>query len=252
MTRRGAFGQLWLAAWPLAFSLCPVPSLTFHPKGTMSPSQSRVLPLFLQAASDENEFFVRDADFADLGNAARILTDGFFRDVNFITYNVERLANFLSLESSFPRRTGTDSVSHSMIVGCRPTDGAVLGFVELDCRPTEDPKAAPRPYMCNLAVDKRWLRKGIASALVRECEERVMQLGEEQIFLKVRERNKAATQMYEGLGYSIKSSAYESPVRGQPPDTVVLMVKDLSSRNDDGTLGTMIDDALEYSPSTPY
>ena len=58
--------------------------------------------------------------------------------------------------------------------------------------------------------------------------------------------------MYEGLGYSIKSSAYESPVRGQPPDTVVLMVKDLSSRNDDGTLGTMIDDALEYSPSTPY
>jgi ribosomal protein S18 acetylase RimI-like enzyme len=40
----------------------------------------------------------------------------------------------------------------------------------------EDPREAPRMYhyMCNLAVDRQWKRKGVTKALVNACEDIVL------------------------------------------------------------------------------
>mmetsp|Transcript_30547 Transcript_30547/g.62302 ORF Transcript_30547/g.62302 Transcript_30547/m.62302 type:complete len:248 (-) Transcript_30547:657-1400(-) len=67
----------------------------------------------------------------------------------------------------------------------------------------------PRPYMCNLAVDKRYKRRGVASALVGACEGRAQSADKGRMFLKVREGNEAATKMYERMGYEVSSMSQE-------------------------------------------
>lgn len=173
-----------------------------------------------ESFSTESFFFVRVAVFADLSAAARILTDGFFSDsTNFITYQMERLKTFLSLESTFPDPINRGS--HEMIVACLNQGSKVVGFAEVDCRESDDPKLPPRPYMCNLCVDKKWQRKGVATVLIKECESISIRGGKDSIFLKVREGNFAATSMYESIGYVIVSSSQEDN------DVVLLMKKDL-------------------------
>jgi len=114
------------------------------------------------------------------------------------------------------------------------------------------------PYMCNLAVDDKCQRQGIATALVKECERQVQEwhnqdrqsmeqrLGGAQppdaffssspgtshpliisnsLCLKVRESNQAAVQLYTKLGYrSLRKETEE-----KSGETVVLMRKELSS-----------------------
>jgi len=59
-----------------------------------------------------NWYFLREADFADLGKAADILTNGFFgENTNFFTLQIERLKTLLSLESTFPRNNMNQSTS---------------------------------------------------------------------------------------------------------------------------------------------
>ena len=114
-----------------------------------------------------------------------------------------------------------------MLVACRQTDGKVLGFAEIDGRPTKDENAAPRPYMCNLAICPKWRRKGIAKALVQQSEDKAAtQWGKTEMFLKVREANDAAINMYKNLGYDVQSIEIEG-MRGKPPQSVWLMKKEL-------------------------
>lgn len=177
-------------------------------------------------------YFIREADFADLGAAARILTDGFYGDSNFITYNIERLNTFLSLESTFPQPGSAVGVVHSMLVACRQTDGKVLGFAEIDGRPTKKENEAPRPYMCNIAVCPKWRRRGIAKKLVWQCEEKALKWGKTEIYLKVREANDAATNMYRDLGYEVQSINTEE-MRGKPIlESIVLMKKELVQKDE--------------------
>ena len=210
----------------LSISISPVPVSSFI-DCSLAPSVTRFSSPLGGTADDGAEdtssfYFIREADFADLGSSARILTDGFYGDTNFITYNIEKLNTFLSLESTFPQQA-----VHSMLVACRQTDGKVLGFAEIDGRPTKDENAAPRPYMCNLAICPKWRRKGIAKALVQQSEDNAAtQWGKTEMFLKVREANDAAINMYKNLGYDVQSIEIEE-MRGKPPQSVLLMKKEL-------------------------
>lgn len=221
----------------LSITVSPVPVYSFV-DSSLAPQTQRLsslpsLALFPQNSKGEDDgsedssfYFIREADFADLGAAARILTDGFYGDSNFITYNVEKLNTFLSLESTFPQPGSVVGAVHSMLVACRQTDGKVLGFAEIDGRPTKKENEAPRPYMCNLAICPKWRRKGIAKDLVRHCEKKALKWGKTEMFLKVREANDAATNMYKYLGYEVQSVKTEE-MRGKPPQSVVLMKKEL-------------------------
>mmetsp|Transcript_6141 Transcript_6141/g.10915 ORF Transcript_6141/g.10915 Transcript_6141/m.10915 type:complete len:127 (-) Transcript_6141:264-644(-) len=110
-----------------------------------------------------------------------------------------------------------------MIVACRKTDGKVLGFAELDDRMSTNPLAPPRPYMCNLAIDTKWQRKGIATALIADCECRALDWHKTSMYLKVRKGNLEAVLMYEKAGYLVLESIKESE------DDILLMTKDLEA-----------------------
>lgn len=186
----------------------------------------------------------------DLGPAAQILTEAFYSHrTNFITFQIEKLKTALSLESTFDKQRMNPM--GQMFVACSSQNGKVVGFAEVDtCSLKKDcnelkecgledavKSNLPRPYMYNLAVDQRWQRKGIATALVAACEDFVgsmkpnnsdaaimsyKQMGysdaslasacdqlisnqedeERWIYLRVRESNDAAILFYERIGYS--------------------------------------------------
>ena len=155
-------------------------------------------------------FFIRDAVISDLGSVSTILTDGFFSDsTNIFTYQIEKLKTFLSLEACFPRQPQI----HKYLVACSSQQQnnkkeKVIGFIEIDCRPTSNPNLR-RPYMCNLCVDSKWKRQGVATALIASCEKlafRCDRLEASELWLKVRKGNNIAIGMYEKLGYDIDSS----------------------------------------------
>lgn len=60
----------------------------------------------------------------------------------------------------------------------------------------------PQPVLFNLCVAAEARRSGVASDLVRRCEEQVRSWGEGMVFLKVREDNEAARQLYVSEGYT--------------------------------------------------
>ncbi|KAL3762644.1 hypothetical protein ACHAW5_007215 [Stephanodiscus triporus] len=125
-----------------------------------------------------------------------------------------------------------------MIVACDAKNGKVVGFAEVDARPLGINKNIVsknesslregasddilRSYMYNLAVDKRWKRKGIASALVTVCEQIVSDMHdlcvEKRLYLRVRKSNRAAIALYESLGY-----------REMLPEAIQLSREDINS-----------------------
>lgn len=156
----------------------------------------------LRQEKEEEEcfFFIRKCLPAEVGPAADILTEAFFKQgTNPITYQWERLTTYLSLEGLYPK-PGT---RHVIYVACDNKTGKVLGLAEIDDRPSapNDQYATPRPYMFNVAVNPKFQRKGIAKALVSSCEEVARAWGKPQVWLKVRSSSKAAVAMYESLGY---------------------------------------------------
>jgi len=185
----------------------------------------------INSQDEEPIYFIRKALFVDMSPAADILTAGFFSEkTNFVTYQFEKLKTYLSLESSFPKPSET----HEMIVACRNTDGKVLALAEVDGRPSNKPDAAPRPYMCNLAVDQVFRKMGIASELIMACEEEAIAWGETEIFLRVREKNTAATNMYTKLGYNVEAISVDE----ESKDTLLLMKKILATEIDETSFST--------------
>ena len=181
---------------------------------------------------EKRDYFITDAQFVHLSSAARILTEQFYSHrTNFITFQIEKLKTVLSLESTFPN--GPNSLKNNskytnkypirplqnMIVACNAKDGQVVGFAEVDARPlgksgsvVQDavptdgaPENMLRSYMYNLAVDKKWKRKGIASALIEACEQYVTKQHdtciEKRLYLRVRKSNYAAIALYKSLDY---------------------------------------------------
>mmetsp|Transcript_4163 Transcript_4163/g.6166 ORF Transcript_4163/g.6166 Transcript_4163/m.6166 type:complete len:265 (-) Transcript_4163:2053-2847(-) len=175
----------------------------------------------------QSDFYIRKAIFADLGSISEILTYGFYHQkTNFITYQLEKLTLFLSLESTFSKQqtlSQQEKMHSIMLVACKTTDGRVIGVCEVDNSPplpkrksrnyfemveefqqAEKDQLEPRPYMFNLAVHKDSRRQGIATALVRKCEDiAVTQWKAQKLHLKVREESKMTKAWYENLGYKV-------------------------------------------------
>jgi ribosomal protein S18 acetylase RimI-like enzyme len=181
-----------------------------------------------------NTFFIRKSMMGDMGKASKILAEGFYKhkSKNFIVYQLEKLETLLSLESCFPKPNSF----HEIFVACDNHNGEVLGLVEVDARnETKGRGQNGQPYMCNLAVDEGHKRKGIASALVREGEEKVQAWHSatdgnipNSLYLKVRQSNEAAVLMYDQLGY--RSYMQEADTKGE---VVLVMRKSLHASKEE-------------------
>eukprot|EP00592_Proboscia_alata_P012639 CAMPEP_0194391070 /NCGR_PEP_ID=MMETSP0174-20130528/113611_1 /TAXON_ID=216777 /ORGANISM="Proboscia alata, Strain PI-D3" /LENGTH=243 /DNA_ID=CAMNT_0039185051 /DNA_START=77 /DNA_END=805 /DNA_ORIENTATION=+ len=169
---------------------------------------------------------IREATEGDLPIVSRILTDGFFRETtNFVTYPIKRLTTFLNLNSRFQtfRFADRTGARYGIFVACHATaDGKVVGCCEVDdALPRGENTPAPRPYMCNLAVDEEYRRMGVAGSLVRECERTVRDDWEKTLLhLRMTEGNQVAFDLYVSLGYRVESDYVNAK-----EERVLLLVK---------------------------
>lgn len=133
--------------------------------------------------TNDELFFVRPAMFVDMDRSSKILADGFFKGPgsNWFKYQYEKFITYLSLEANYPR-TPRERSRYEIYVACCADTGEVWGLVEIDARGTTTERTSKvykqsggSPYMCNLAVDEKQKRKGIATSLVYECERQVME-----------------------------------------------------------------------------
>eukprot|EP00553_Chaetoceros_curvisetus_P006837 CAMPEP_0204625842 /NCGR_PEP_ID=MMETSP0717-20131115/11489_1 /ASSEMBLY_ACC=CAM_ASM_000666 /TAXON_ID=230516 /ORGANISM="Chaetoceros curvisetus" /LENGTH=235 /DNA_ID=CAMNT_0051641625 /DNA_START=110 /DNA_END=817 /DNA_ORIENTATION=- len=144
---------------------------------------------------------VRRVQARDLKVVSNIVTDAFFGRFN----PLEWLKTFLSLEDSLSDAQKSEFQLYDMLVACHVESGEIVGYCEIDCRPSSNPNDAPRPYMCNLAVKNKWRNRGLGSALIAICEEKVVQEWiQGALFLRVRETNTVALQLYKNLGYNVE------------------------------------------------
>jgi len=171
------------------------------------------------------DIYIREAEAKDLKTASKILTDAFFSS-NIFSKPLEWLKTYLSLQDTFPE--SCSSLLYYMLVACKKSDDTVVGICEVDCRSSSIRNAAPRPYMCNLAVDKEWRRKGIGKALIVMCEEKARNEWEED-FLHLRARkNSVAVAIYSSLGYEVDEAAaqHRDQISG---DDIILLKKSMRS-----------------------
>ena len=166
----------------------------------------------IQQPTKPKKFYIRDANFNDLSTASVILVDSFHQPSMLKPYHLIRELD--RLQSNFPY----GDKKHSMYVAYAEKDGSVLGFCDVDARPSKLPNAPPRPYLSDLAVDVRWRRRGIARALISACERKAMEFGYRVLYLRVKYYNHAAVLMYAGMGYEIM----EDDVIGVHDDTLLL------------------------------
>lgn len=105
----------------------------------------------------------------------------------------------MSLESNLPTFISTQ---HEMWVACDKINGQVLAFCEVDNR-EKDFLQTTKPYMCNLAVHLDHRGKGLAKEMIRQCEDSADLWKEEKLFLKVKQQNEPAVQLYQTMGYDV-------------------------------------------------
>ena len=142
-----------------------------------------------------NQVYIRAAEAKDLKRVADILTYSFFLSGNILSWPLEWLKTYLSLEDGFA------NLSSEYIMYVALSENDIVGFCELDSRDKVSLTDAPRPYMCNLAIDEKSRRKGIAKALIHECEKKVIELKMNYLHIRVRETNLAAIALYNDLKY---------------------------------------------------
>lgn len=216
------------------------------------------------SSSSSKDFFIRESLMVDMGTASDILADGFFKDnTNFLTYQLERLQTYLSLESGFPKPFDR----HQIFVACEVTKGQVIAMAEVDARiEGDDARGTNGPYMCNIAVHKDYQRMGIATALVEKCEEQVQEWVSStttttrtsttdpdattalssSLYLKVRQSNKAAVSMYDKIGYRSIGQEIE-----EKTNSVVLIMRKELPRPPPAVTSSVVSSTSSSSMSSP-
>jgi ribosomal-protein-alanine N-acetyltransferase len=88
------------------------------------------------------------------------------------------------------------------------SDGRLLGFVLART-------SGPEAEILDVAVLPGVRRRGVARSLLRAVRDAVQRLGVEEIYLEVRESNRAAISLYEGEGYrtvGMRHRYYRNPL----------------------------------------
>lgn len=169
-----------------------------------------------------NDIYIRQTEAKDLRTASKILTDAFF-SFNIFSTPLEWLNTFLSLQDALEETSDL----YYILVACKASDNSVVGICEIDSRNSSKSDKAPRPYICNLAVDNQWRKKGIGRALIKICEDTAKDGWKEDfLHLRVRRKNKNAIEFYKNLGYMIDESI--QPVDKISGDDIILLKKSLS------------------------
>lgn len=160
----------------------------------------------------KNTIIQSEGDDDTLVNAAKCFTTAFW---NGKTGGVEQLSPKQSQTltkqqmSEFRRRyglkVGGKKDRRAELVVCQnKRTGEVMGCagIEVSSISTPNGRSAPAPLMSNLAVGKKFRRRGLAEDLVKAAEDVARkQWGYDECYLYVEKKNSAAVKLYNKLGY---------------------------------------------------
>mmetsp|Transcript_2852 Transcript_2852/g.3329 ORF Transcript_2852/g.3329 Transcript_2852/m.3329 type:complete len:311 (-) Transcript_2852:82-1014(-) len=153
----------------------------------------------------DKNVIIREAVYSDLPNVADIIVKSFYEKSNGLFAMYNKVNELQRLQTNFPY----DKSRHSMLVAChKDRKKQILGFVDIDGRPSKLKNAPPRPYLSDLVVDINWRRRGIACALISRCEDKVKSYGSNDLYLRVEFKNNAAISMYGKRGYDAMKHHY--------------------------------------------
>jgi ribosomal protein S18 acetylase RimI-like enzyme len=167
-------------------------AVLFQPKDRLVTKSARGEPKALLQASD---FFVDAFWVGKVGGGTKELNPGQRRS----------LSNTQFME--FRGRYAGISRGKSDLIICELPDGEVVGCAGVEVSPIPDgylkgPQGDPAPLMSNVAVSRKYRRKGIAEMLVEEVERVARyEFGYDYCYLYVEERNIPAVKLYQKLGY---------------------------------------------------
>ena len=145
---------------------------------------------------------------------ADLLIESFYNPSQFLR-QYYYLSELSRLQGNFPY----GDVEHSFFVACQRRQESsppksnekdqIIGFVDVDARPRKKESDAPRPYLSDLAVIPAHRRKGVAQALIRECETEAKLWGKDELYLRVERDNDGGLKMYKDkLGYEALDHHY--------------------------------------------
>lgn len=170
---------------------------------------------------------VRLAERRDILPLARLVQESFaagrYGEVTYASVRrtpLEALVTTLRVGLDIERRlTPWDWCRHAQVVAesGEGRDRRIVGFVEVwgeDRSSLHNVSAlSPQPMIFNLCVAAAARRRGVARALLDRCEEQCRVVwGEDALFLKVRDDNDAACQLYAEMGWELIETRATQPL----------------------------------------
>lgn len=179
----------------------------------LSSSKKWTQPTCLSLATpidDDGCIRIRNADYAELNAVSDIVLQSFYeRNIHKGPWKrVYKLAELNRLQQNFPYQ---DTDLHQMLVAIDDESHKVVGFVDVDARPCKTKIKLPRPYLSDLCVDPDFRRRGIANRLVRACEQFTQDIPRTELWIRVKEDNAAAVEMYKSMNYMIEGNDEKEP-----------------------------------------
>jgi GNAT superfamily N-acetyltransferase len=146
------------------------------------------------AVQEASDFFVESFWTAKVGGGAKKLTDR------------QRQQLEQSQTAEFNKRYGGRSRTSELVLYRNSQDEVIAcAGVEVDVIPDgglDGPMITKAPLMSNLAVSRKYRRRGLAEALVAAVEELAQdEWGYDECYLYVERQNRSAIKLYQKLGY---------------------------------------------------
>ena len=128
------------------------------------------------------ELTIRNCKYADLNAVADIIVESFYEEkMKSSPFSaILKFGELNRLQQNFPYN---DSERHVMLVATISDSKdlhngnqdyqKIVGFVDVDARPSTRRIDPPRPYLSDLAVHPEFRRRGIAKRLIQTCEQLV-------------------------------------------------------------------------------
>lgn len=195
----------------LIFWLCIVSSDALISPGQASPSSV-------------DGISIQGCEYSELKSVSEILFQSFYdeKTQRGPWKQIYKLAELNRLQQNFPYQ---DTDMHQMLVAVEDESDMVVGFADIDARPCKTKLKLPRPYLSDLCIHPDFRRRGIAHRLVQACEEFICQIPKQELWIRVKEENVAAINMYKNLEYSLQGPCKEE-------DNILVLHKELSDRKE--------------------